>query len=405
MILPKRRHWHDGVRGRPAPSLDVAGERGVDGLVVTRAFPGVEKSLASELAPEDEARLAPREGRLRACRTGRSPARATRSRSRTASVGHPSSRSRPRTTSRAQRRTLRGAPPRPPARRPRPLPATSRPARRGCTSCAMRRANRNARRGRRTSASTRSSSRPRTGAGLRGVGRASIPTRSTVGPARRSTTSPSQRLPFLWTRVPAPPTTSSEGGRVTASSSSSFRARPSILSARRCSPRGPAGSATTPAAPGTRRAPGRSSAAREPTRRSASPAARSACAELRLETVYPAEREQDVLRALREAHPYEEPAFDLYQLAAAGLVNVRLSTDGGARGNPGPAAAAYVLEAEDGTVLAAEGESIGVGHEQRRRVPGAPRRAREGGRARARAARGRLRLRAPREADARASTR
>jgi hypothetical protein len=37
-------------------------------------------------------------------------------------------------------------------------------------------------------------------------------------------------------------------------------------------------------------------------------------AELRLETVYPAEREAEVVRALREAHPYEEPAFDLYQL-------------------------------------------------------------------------------------------
>jgi hypothetical protein len=37
-------------------------------------------------------------------------------------------------------------------------------------------------------------------------------------------------------------------------------------------------------------------------------------AELRLETVYPADREIDVVRALREAHPYEEPAFDLYAL-------------------------------------------------------------------------------------------
>jgi hypothetical protein len=36
--------------------------------------------------------------------------------------------------------------------------------------------------------------------------------------------------------------------------------------------------------------------------------------ELRLETVYPAEREDEVVRALREAHPYEEPAFDLYPL-------------------------------------------------------------------------------------------
>src|SRR5829696_5074053 len=41
-------------------------------------------------------------------------------------------------------------------------------------------------------------------------------------------------------------------------------------------------------------------------------------------------------------------------------VKARLSTDGGARGNPGPAAYGYVLEAEDGTVLAAHGETIGV---------------------------------------------
>jgi ribonuclease HI len=41
-------------------------------------------------------------------------------------------------------------------------------------------------------------------------------------------------------------------------------------------------------------------------------------------------------------------------------VKVRLFTDGGARGNPGPAAFAYVLEADDGTVLAAHGETIGV---------------------------------------------
>jgi probable phosphoglycerate mutase len=41
-------------------------------------------------------------------------------------------------------------------------------------------------------------------------------------------------------------------------------------------------------------------------------------------------------------------------------VRARLFTDGGARGNPGPAAYAYVLEADDGTVLAAHGEAIGV---------------------------------------------
>ena len=32
-------------------------------------------------------------------------------------------------------------------------------------------------------------------------------------------------------------------------------------------------------------------------------------------------------------------------------MKARLFTDGGARGNPGPAAFGYVLEAEDGTVL------------------------------------------------------
>ncbi len=41
-------------------------------------------------------------------------------------------------------------------------------------------------------------------------------------------------------------------------------------------------------------------------------------------------------------------------------MSARLFTDGGARGNPGPAAYAYVLEGEDGTVLAAHGETIGV---------------------------------------------
>jgi ribonuclease HI len=40
-------------------------------------------------------------------------------------------------------------------------------------------------------------------------------------------------------------------------------------------------------------------------------------------------------------------------------VKARLSTDGGARGNPGPAAYGYVLEADDGTVLDARGEAIG----------------------------------------------
>jgi hypothetical protein len=36
--------------------------------------------------------------------------------------------------------------------------------------------------------------------------------------------------------------------------------------------------------------------------------------ELRLETVFPADRHEQVVSALREAHPYEEPAFDVYEL-------------------------------------------------------------------------------------------
>lgn len=36
--------------------------------------------------------------------------------------------------------------------------------------------------------------------------------------------------------------------------------------------------------------------------------------ELRLETVFPEERQNDVVAALRAAHPYEEPAFDVYPL-------------------------------------------------------------------------------------------
>ena len=41
-------------------------------------------------------------------------------------------------------------------------------------------------------------------------------------------------------------------------------------------------------------------------------------------------------------------------------MKAKLFTDGGSRGNPGPAAYAFVLEADDGTVLDARGEAIGV---------------------------------------------
>ena len=36
--------------------------------------------------------------------------------------------------------------------------------------------------------------------------------------------------------------------------------------------------------------------------------------ELRLETVFPDDRQDEVVAALRRAHPYEEPAFDVYPL-------------------------------------------------------------------------------------------
>jgi len=37
-------------------------------------------------------------------------------------------------------------------------------------------------------------------------------------------------------------------------------------------------------------------------------------AEHRLETVFPEELQLEILAALRRAHPYEEPAFDVYPL-------------------------------------------------------------------------------------------
>ena len=56
-----------------------------------------------------------------------------------------------------------------------------------------------------------------------------------------------------------------------------------------------------------------------------------------------------------------------------------LYTDGGARGNPGPAAYGYVLEADDGTVLASEGKAIGVATNNVAEYSGPDRRPREGG--------------------------
>ena len=126
----------------------------------------------------------------------------------------------------------------------------------------------------------------------------------------------------------------------------SFRARLSTRCAMPSSRRAPDASASTSTAPGTHREQGPSR------RRGTTPAAATGreqrVAELRLETDFPEERQEDVIAALRRAHPYEKLAFDL-RIA----VKARLFTDGGSRGNPGPAAYGYVLGAEEGHVLAA----------------------------------------------------
>ena len=133
--------------------------------------------------------------------------------------------------------------------------------------------------------------------------------------------------------------------------------------------------------------------------------------EARLETVYPVAREEEVVRALRDAHPYEEPAFDLYPLldppaparvaAPVEAERARLFTDGGARGNPGPAAFAYVLEAPDGETIAAHGEAFGIATNNVAEYRAPRGRPREGAGARRPRARGGLRLGADGEADAR----
>ena len=84
-----------------------------------------------------------------------------------------------------------------------------------------------------------------------------------------------------------------------------------------------------------------------------------------------------MLIALREVCGERE------ELNMSGSDPVVAYIDGGARGNPGPAGYGVRIEAPDGTLIEEFGQSIGVGHQQRRRVPSADRRARMGPRARA----------------------
>ena len=77
--------------------------------------------------------------------------------------------------------------------------------------------------------------------------------------------------------------------------------------------------------------------------------------ELRLETVYPAEREAEVVRACARRIRTRSPRSTSTSCCEGAALHGRRR-----RGNPGPAAYAYVLETDDGTVLAAHGEAIGV---------------------------------------------
>ena len=98
-------------------------------------------------------------------------------------------------------------------------------------------------------------------------------------------------------------------------------------------------------------------------------------AELRLETVFPGGAAGRGRRGAAERASVR--GAGLRRSTSSCQVKARLFTDGGARGNPGPAAFGYVLEAEDGTVLAAHGEAIGVATNNVAEYRGARRRPRE----------------------------
>ena len=75
-----------------------------------------------------------------------------------------------------------------------------------------------------------------------------------------------------------------------------------------------AASVTTSAAPGTRVGTGTYLGGEGTNPTLGEPGREQRVSELRLETVFPAESQDDVVAALRSAHPYEEPAFDVYEL-------------------------------------------------------------------------------------------
>ena len=152
------------------------------------------------------------------------------------------------------------------------------------------------------------------------------------------------------------------------------------------------------AARGTRPGPARTSAVRGRPRSTARPGARSGSR--RSGSRPSTSRARGRCRARSGGPSVRRAGLRPLRARRPAGVTARLFTDGGARGNPGPAASAYVIEADDGTVLAAHGEAIGVATNSVV-VPRPRRRARARPRSRSRRRRGGLRLGAPRQADAR----
>ena len=112
---------------------------------------------------------------------------------------------------------------------------------------------------------------------------------------------------------------------------------------------------STSAARGTRRGPEPISAGAGTDPSSVQPGREERVAELRLETVFPEDASGRGRRRTASLRiPYEEPAFDSIPPVKARLHGRRRARQSR------PAAYGYVLEADDGHVLAAHGETIGA---------------------------------------------
>src|SRR5262249_5630856 len=103
--------------------------------------------------------------------------------------------------------------------------------------------------------------------------------------------------------------------------------------------------------------------------------------EVRFETIVPQAKLAAVVHAFVEAHPYEEPAYEVYPLLLPLATSIetpdqfeermvirdsnagtptQLWFDGGSRGNPGPAASGFILLDANGDVVLRQGDSLGT---------------------------------------------